>query len=143
MAGLITPKNAHDLIRAVKKEAKHYHTDWSQVADMPRRFENLVASHLLKWVHFQQDALGLDLEPRYFRDVDGREVDFVVSEGRRPLRFIEAKWDDAPVSPALAYLKKKFPDAEALQLSAVGRKDFLSADGIRVLPALNFLRGLV
>lgn len=131
------------VIRAVKKEAKHYHYDWSQVADMPRRFENLVASHLLKWVHFQQDALGLNMELRYFRDVDGREVDFVVSEGRRPLRFIEAKWDDAPVSPALAYLKKKFPDAEALQLSAVGRKDFLSAEGIRVLPALTFLRGLV
>ncbi len=129
-------------IRAVKKEAKHYHYDWSQVADMPRRFENLVASHLMKWVHFQQDTLGLDMELRYFRDVDGREADFVVCEGRRPLRFIEAKWDDSPVSPALAYLKKKFPDAEALQLSAVGRKDFLSPAGVRVQPALPFLREL-
>ena len=130
-------------IRAVKKEAKHYHHDWSQVADMPRRFENLVASHLLKWVHFQQDALGLDLELRYFRDVDGREVDFIVCGGRKPLRFIEAKWDDAPVSPALAYLKKRFPDAEALQLSAVGKNDFLSRDGVRVQPALPFLKELI
>ena len=41
-----------------------------------------MASHLLKWVHFQQDAEGRDLELRYFRDTDGREVDFVVVERR-------------------------------------------------------------
>lgn len=131
------------IIRAVKKEAKHYHFDWSQVPDRPRRFENMVASHLIKWVHFQQDTLGLDLELRYFRDVDGREVDFVIDEGRLPLRFIEAKWDDAPVSPSLVYLKKRFPKAEALQISAVGKKDYFSPDGVRVRPALSFLRELV
>jgi len=50
--------------------------DWSLVpADGPR-FENLVASHLLKWVHYQQDVFGKDLDLRYFRDTDGREVDF-------------------------------------------------------------------
>ena len=43
-------------IRAVKKEQKHYHFDWSLVPDDGGRFENLVASHLLKWVHFEQDA---------------------------------------------------------------------------------------
>lgn len=37
------------------------------------RFENLVASHLLKWVHHQQDTAGRDLELRYFRDVDRRD----------------------------------------------------------------------
>ncbi len=110
---------------------------------MPLRFENLVASHLLKWVHFEQDAHGRDLDLRYFRDTDGREVDFVVIENRKPLHFIEAKWDDAAISPALRYLKKKFPGAEALQISATGKKDYLSRDGIRVRPALPFLRELV
>jgi uncharacterized protein len=130
-------------IRAVKKEAKHYHYDWSQVPEMPQRFENLVAAHLLKWVHFQQDVEGREIELRYFRDVDGREVDFVVCEKRKPLRFIEVKWADADVSPALRYLKKRFPDVEALQISATGRKDYLTAEGIRVCPALPFLRELV
>jgi predicted AAA+ superfamily ATPase len=64
-------------LRAVKKARKHYHTDWSVVPDEAARFENLVASHLLKWVHFQFDSAGRELELRYFRDVDGREVDFV------------------------------------------------------------------
>jgi hypothetical protein len=71
-------------IRAVKKEQKHYQFDWSLVPSEPARFENLVASHLLKWVHFEQDARGRDVELRYFRDTDGREVDFVVVEGRLP-----------------------------------------------------------
>lgn len=77
-------------LRAVKKEQKHYHIDWSIVPDEGARFENLVASHLLKWVHFQHDTLGRELELRYFRDVDGREVDFVVVEGREPILLVEA-----------------------------------------------------
>jgi len=66
-------------IRAVKKEQKHYHFKWTAVQDPPRRFENLVASHLLKWLHHEQDVQGRDLELRYFRDIDGREVDFAVT----------------------------------------------------------------
>ena len=65
-------------IRAVKKEQKHYHWDWSLVQEPSCRFENLVASHLLKWVHHEQDTKGRDLELQYFRDTDRREVDFVV-----------------------------------------------------------------
>src|SRR5881628_2490075 len=79
-------------IRAVKKEQKHYHFDWSIVPSDAQRFENAVASHLLKWVHYEQDARGRDLDLRYFRDADGREVDFVVVEGRTPVRFVECKW---------------------------------------------------
>ena len=68
-------------VRAVKKEQKHYHFDWSVVPDDAARFENLVGCHLLKWVYHEQDTAGRDLELRYFRDTDGREVDFVVTEG--------------------------------------------------------------
>ena len=50
-------------IRAVKKEQKHYHLDWSVVPSEAPRFENLVACHLLKWVHHQQDTQGRDVEP--------------------------------------------------------------------------------
>ena len=75
-------------IRAVKKESKHYHLDWTQVKDPGARFENLVAFHLLKWVFFLQDTEGRDVELRYFRDVDKREVDFVILEDNKPLHFI-------------------------------------------------------
>lgn len=130
-------------IRAVKKEQKHYHFDWSLVPEPPQRFENLVAAHLLKWVHFLQDAEGRDVDLRYFRDVDGREVDFVVIEDRKPTHMVECKWSDAPVGKGLAYLKARFPDAQAWQISASGVKDFVTPVGIRVSPALTLLRSLV
>lgn len=130
-------------IRAVKKERKHYHFDWSIIDDEAARFENLVASHLLKWVHYQQDVNGLDYELEYFRDTDGREVDFVLTERRQPIIFVECKWADRDIDRSLRYLSTKFPKAQAWQLSAIGKKDYVSGDGIRVSPALNFLKNLV
>ncbi|MFL6195991.1 MAG: ATP-binding protein [Thermoanaerobaculia bacterium] len=131
------------VIRAVKKEQKHYHFDWTLVPDPPARFENLVGSHLLKWVQYQQDTQGRDLELRYFRDVDGREVDFVVTERRKPLLLVECKWSDADLDRSLRYFKTRFPGAEAWQISATGRNDYVSPEGIRVAPAGVFLAGLV
>jgi predicted AAA+ superfamily ATPase len=130
-------------IRAVKKIQKHYQFDWSLVPSQPARFENMIASHLLKWVHFEQDAQGRDLELRYFRDSDGREVDFVVVDGRQPILFVECKWAESDVDKSLRYLKARFPAAEAWQLSATGKKDYVTADGIRISPALNLLRQLI
>jgi hypothetical protein len=130
-------------IRAVKKQQKHYHLDWSVVPREAARFENLVACHLLKWVHFEQDTRGRDLELRYFRDVDGREVDFVVAEKGRPRLLVECKWDDAEPDRSLRYLKHRFADAEAWQISMFGRKDFQTREGIRVAPALALLKTLV
>lgn len=135
----VTPFGAPKL-RAVKKARKHYHFDWTLVREPGLRFENLVAAHLLKWVHFQQDELGLDLDLRFFRDVDGREVDFVVMDGRAPVLLVECKWADDSVSPALRYLKSRFPAAEAWQISATGKRDYQSAEGIRVTPAIGLLK---
>jgi predicted AAA+ superfamily ATPase len=130
-------------IRAVKKEQKHYHFDWSLVPEMPRRFENMTGSHLLKWVHFQQDATGREVELCYFRDIDGREVDFVITEDRRPAVLVECKWADDEVSKSLRYLKNKFPKAGAWQIHFAGKKDYETQEGIRVAPAIKLLKDLV
>ena len=130
-------------IRAVKKEQKHYHLDWSLVPGEPARFENLVACHLLKWVHFEQDTAGRELDLRYFRDIDRREVDFVVTERGRPVKLVECKWSDADVDAGLKYLRAKFPSAEAWQVSATGTKDYQTPDGIRVAPAIELLKNLI
>jgi len=129
-------------LRAVKKAQKHYLFDWTLVPEPGPRFENLVAAHLLKWTEFEQDTQGRDLELRYFRDVDGREVDFVVVERRRPLLAIECKWGDEPIVRGLRYLRERFPAAEAWQISAAGTKDHVSPEGIRVAPALELLSRL-
>lgn len=131
-------------LRAVKKAMKHYHYDWSVVAAPGPRFENLVASHLLKWVEYQRDTQGRALELRYFRDIDGREVDFVVVEGAgRAIAAVECKLGDDGVTPGLRYLKERVPDLIAWQVSATGRRDFLSPEGVRVAPAATLLRELV
>jgi hypothetical protein len=130
-------------VRAVKKEQKHYHLDWSLVDRGPARFENLVACHLLKWCHFLEDTQGRGLELRYFRDVEGREVDFVVVEDGRPILLVEAKWGDEPAGSTLRYLKVRFPAADAWQVSMAGSKDYVTPEGIRVAPALELLRTLV
>ena len=130
-------------IRAVKKEQKHYHWDWSVVQEPSLRFENLVAGHLLKWVHHQQDTKGRDVDLRYFRDTDRREVDFVIVERRMPELLVECKWADVEVDRGLRYLKTRFPRCAAWQISATGTKDYLTQDGIRVAPAMELLRTLV
>lgn len=102
-----------------------------------------MASHLLKWTHYIQDTEERDVELRYFRDVDGREVDFVLVENRQPLTFIECKSANKQVSKSLRYLVERFPKVDAWQISATGTNDFTSAEGIRVAPAITYLRTLV
>jgi hypothetical protein len=132
------------MLRAVRKERKHYHFDWTVVPAAPARFENLVAAHLLKWVEYQIDTQGRAIELRYFRDIDGREVDFVITErGGRPLAFVECKWDDAPLSAGLRYLQARFPGVPAWQISAVGTRDYVTPEGIRAAPAITLLKDLV
>jgi len=130
-------------IRAVKKEAKHYHVDWTVVSDTGARFENLVAFHLLKWVFFLQDTEGKNVELRYFRDVDKREVDFVILEDNKPIHFIEAKSSGKVQSPSLRYLKRKFPSVTATQVTLDKEVDVMTKDGIRISSAHLFLRGLI
>jgi predicted AAA+ superfamily ATPase len=130
-------------IRAVKKEAKLYHLDWTAIADPGLRFENLVACHLLKWCFFLQDTEGREIELRYFRDVDKREVDFVVVENQLPVHFIESKTGEEDPSPSLRYLKKRFPSTPATQVILEKDLDVMTKDGIRICSAYRFLHELV
>ena len=130
-------------LRAVKKERKHYHYDWTLIEDKGSRFENLLACHLLKWTHFLRDTEGRNLELCYFRDVYKHEVDFVVVENKKPILFVEAKWSDDEIAKGLQILKQKFPQVPSWQVSFDGKKDYVSRDGIRVCNALIFLQTLI
>ena len=137
------PPFGASLVRATTRQSKHYHFDWTVVRDEGPRFENFVACHLLKWVHWRQDTEGLDLELRFFRDRDGREVDFVVADRDEPCLLVECKRGDRPVDRGLRYLAAKFPAAAAWQVSAAGTKDYQTPDGIRVAPAVKLLSEFV
>jgi uncharacterized protein len=134
-------------LRAVKKGQKHYHFDWSVVVAPATRFENFVASHLIKWVNYREDALGFSSELRFFRDTTGREVDFVILEGGKPTTLIECKFSDHSVSPHLKYLHARIPGVRAVQVvwfpTGSQVKEYKTKEGIEVLSAERFLGELV
>jgi uncharacterized protein len=123
-------------IRAVKKERKLYLWDWSMVEDEGARFENLVASHLLKLCHFLEDTEGLRLELRFLRDTDGREVDFVVLRERKPWFAVECKTGYRAISSAVRYFKERTAIPRWYQVHR-GDRDVV-VDGVRVLPFAKF-----
>lgn len=130
-------------LRSVKKEAKHYHLDWTIVPEEGYRFENLIACHLLKWCFFLQDTEGRNIELRYFRDVDKREVDFVITEDDRPVHFIESTLSGKDCSISLRYLKKHFPLIPATQIILEQDVDVVTKEGIRICSAHLFLKDLI
>ncbi len=126
-------------IKAVKKSRKHYHFDWTAVAEEGPRFENLVGFHLLKECHYLEDTEGHDAELRFFRDIEGREVDFVQMLDGKPRRFVECKLAEPQPSPALLYLRRKFPNVESVQVLAKPRIDRMGSLGVRIVSGDRFL----
>lgn len=113
-------------IRAVKKEQKLYLWDWAQADDLGARFENMVASQLLKYCHFIEDTEGYKMDLQYIRDRDGREVDFVVLKENKPLFAVECKASDTTLSKHIRYFKERTNIPEFYQVH-LGSKDFGSA----------------
>ncbi len=127
-------------IRAVKKEQKLYFWDWSIVPDPGPRFENFIASHLLKYCNFIEDTQGFRMDLRFVRDTDKREVDFVVLKQGQPIFAVECKSGEKNVNPALFYFKERTPIPKFYQVHE-GRKDYVN-NGVRVLPIQNFCKEL-
>ena len=94
-------------VRAVKKERKLYLWDWASVEDPGPRFENMVASQLLKYCHWLEDTEGHRMELRYLRDTDKREVDFVVMKGGKPQFAVECKSGERAIAPAVRYFAER------------------------------------
>ncbi len=57
--------------------------------------------------------------------------------------MVECKLDDGAVDPGLRYLKAKFPKCAAWQIHARGTKDYQTAEGIHLAPAMTLLKTLV
>jgi hypothetical protein len=119
-------------VRAVKKEQKLYLWDWSVVPEPGPRFENLIASQLLKYCHFREDTEGYGMDLRFLRDTDRREVDFVVLEEGKPLFAVECKAGEKNIHPSLYYFMERTKIPKFFQVHT-GDRDF-EKDGVRVLP---------
>lgn len=104
--------------RSLLKDPKVYLWDWSIIRDERSRFENFVASHLLKACHFWTD-MGIGQYDLFFlRTKDGKEVDFLITQDAKPWILVEAKFGDAK------NLSKKL----TIFSSHIGYKTFFSSD---------------
>lgn len=129
-------------IRAVKKEMKAYLWDWSLVSDPGPRFENLVASQLLKYCHFVEQTQGYPMELRYIRDTDKRETDFVILKNNVPLFAVESQLNDRDIPAAIPYFAQRLKISK-FYLVHFGRKDYAHASlPLRVLPFEKFTEEL-
>ena len=127
-------------VRAVKKEQKLYLWDWSIVPDSGPRFENLIASQLLKYCHLMEDTEGFSMDLRFIRDTDKREIDFLVLKDGRPMFAVECKSGEKSINPALFYFMERTPIPKFYQVHE-GRKDY-EKNGVRVLPVQIFCKEL-
>ena len=129
------------LSRTIKREQKLYFWDWTESESPGARFENMVASHLLKAVHAWNDVGYGEFSLMYFRNAEKEEVDFVVCNRRKPIALIECKVSDRVPAPALQKLSARLGDIPAIQLvnenieSTFG-KNFLVASAARFLARL-------
>jgi len=131
--------------RAIKKEGKAYLWDYSEVADKPARFENLVASHLLKACHYWTDSGEGDFNLQYIRNKEKQEIDFLVVKDGKPWLAVEAKWSDTAPSPNWKKFLPVLGNVVAVQVVAesgkwnwtkVGEKNLLIASAQEFLAYL-------
>ncbi len=124
--------------RAVLKPPKVFFFDNGDViGDEGARFENLVATSLIKRLHFLEDRDGFRYELRYIRDKEGREVDFAIIKDSKLESLIEVKYSDDKISRALAYYAEKLRPENAVQITANLSHPY-DVNNIRVIDPLSY-----
>ena len=130
------------VIKSLRKEPKIYLWDWSEIKDENARFENIIASHLLKFCHFLFDREGYKAQLFYLRDTEQREVDFLVAVDNKPWFCVEVKSSFKNIPSALRYFSHKLKIPFSLQV--IKDKDIdIIKDGFRIISADKFLNGLI
>jgi predicted AAA+ superfamily ATPase len=133
--------------KSLRKQPKVYLWDWSTVTDQGARYENFIASHLLKAVHFWTDAGFADYGLHFLRDKTKREVDFLITRNQSPWILVEVKSSGSKsISPNLKYFQKLLNSEHAFQIIADAQ--FVEQDCFTIkrpvkVPAQTFLSQLV
>jgi predicted AAA+ superfamily ATPase len=129
-------------IKSLKKMPKLYLCDWSEVEELPARFENLVAAHLLKYADYLYDVLGYKAKVYFLRDLEGREVDFLITVEEKPWFTVEVKESGKKVSKNLKYFAKREDIPFHYQVVYEENVDY-EENGIRVISAEKFLTAFI
>ena len=133
----------HDNIaRAVLQSPKVYFYDTGLVeGDEGLRFENLVATALLKQVQWQHDVQGKETGLHYIRTKDGAEVDFALSEKNQLTQLVECKLSDEKPHRALLRFAQEQAPVQAVQVVRNARHSY-TLGTIQIAAAPDYLMGL-
>jgi predicted AAA+ superfamily ATPase len=137
---------SRNITRSLKKEGKLYLWDYAALDDPAARFENCVASHLLKACHYWTDTGEGTFTLHLLRDRAGHEIDFLIARDGRPWLPVEAKltsqqpersWNKFLSSLDCGWGLQLVADPDAApRLHRVGHARVVTAAAARVLPWL-------
>lgn len=134
------------LPRAVKKMCKIYLWDWSEIENDAARFENLIASHLLKYCNYLTDTGFSKMELKFLKNKEQKEIDFLITKNNKPWLPIEVKNNDEQLSPNWRIFLKILPckqGVQILQKPGIYKKITTEYGEILIISADKFLRFLV
>jgi len=126
--------------RSIQKPPKVYFYDNADVlSGEGATLENLVATHLLKRLHFIEDYHGYRCSLHYIRDKDGREVDFATVVDGKLIELIEVKTSDSDISKSLLYYADKLKPQQAIQLVGDLQRPY-DKKGVRVMSPVDYFK---
>jgi predicted AAA+ superfamily ATPase len=135
-----------NVTRSLTKDPKVYLWDWSLIEDEGQKVENFIASHLLKFANFYSDIGFGRFELFYLRDIDKREVDFLIVRDGKPFMMIESKSSEIKLSKSIEHFRLQLQPNFSLQ--TVFNADFVSKSCFNgetplVVPAKTLLSQLI
>lgn len=135
----IHPYTTRSMLNAIRKAPKAYFMDYARVENQAARLENLVAFSILKEIHYRRDVKGEIYDLHYLKNKQQREIDFLITKNRVPHLMIEIKESDREVSENFSIFEKHLPKAGKIQLVKNLEREFLSRQGVRVVPLSQWL----
>ena len=136
----VTPYSKN-IARSILKEPKIYFFDTGLVqGDHGAKFENFVATCLIKHVYMKRDYQAKNYRLNYLRTKDKQEVDFALTCDDKIEQIIETKFADGEVNKALLYFHDRY-NLSSKQVVHELAREYRRGD-IEVIKAENYLANI-
>jgi len=121
---------------------KIYFTDWSFAKDMKWKLKNILASHLLKFIHYLQDIENLNVHLYYLQDkILNSELDFFLTLDQKPWFGVSFIFNNNISKRKLIYFKNALNIPRIYAVTLENKETDLEND-IKILNICKFLSGL-
>lgn len=137
---------SNSIIRSYKKMSKLYLWDWSEIEYKGARFENVIAFHLLKYCNLITDLGYGDLNLRYLRNKEQKEIDFLILKDKKPWLPIKIKLTDETPSKNWSYFLTRLPCTCGIQVvmkPGVFKIVYIEGKKVLIISASDLLNYLV